>query len=230
MTGTLINVTTVVVGAVCGTALGTRLPEGMRSTIMDGLGLITTLIGLSMGLKTQNILVVLGSVVLGGILGEMMGIDRRLSSLAERLQKALGGINLGKGRFSEGFMTASLVFCVGPMTIMGSIQDGLTGDFSTLAVKSALDGFASVAFAASLGIGVAFSALFILVYQGGITLLASWASSVLTDAMVVEMAAVGGVLISGIGLGLLDIKKVRVANLLPAIFIAPFLAALAGRL
>ena len=230
MTGTLINVTTVVVGATCGTALGARLPQDMRATIMDGLGLITILIGLSMGLKTQNILVVLGSVILGGILGEMMGIDNQLSALAKRLEKALGGLSLGKGRFAEGFMTASLVFCVGPMTIMGSIQDGLTGDFSTLAVKSALDGFASVAFAASLGMGVAFSALFILVYQGGITLLASWASSVLTDAMVVEMSAVGGVLIFGIGLGLLDIKKVRVANLLPAIFIAPFLVALAGRL
>ncbi len=228
VTGTLLNLATVVLGASTGTVFGKRLPENLRSNIMNGLGLVTIFIGLSMGLKTENILVVLGSVVLGGILGELMGIDNLLRRLASRLEKGLAKVNLGGGRFAEGFITASLVFCVGPMTIMGSIQDGLTGDYSTLAVKAALDGFASIAFAASLGIGVAFSGLLILVYQGSITLLASWASAVLTEPMITEMTSVGGILIFGIGLGLLDIKRVPVANLLPAIFVAPSLVWLAG--
>lgn len=243
MTGTLINTATVVAGGTLGTLLGNRLPARVRNTVMDALGLTTTLIGLKMAFETSNVLLLLGSLLLGGIMGELVDIDAALNRLARRLEEKVlarstpdggaAGAHRGApagedtgGRFARGFVTASLVFCVGPMTIMGSIQDGLTGDYSTLAIKATLDGFAALAFASSLGMGVTFSALVVLVYQGGITLAASWAQAILTPAMVAEMTATGGLLIFAIGLGLLELKRIRVANLLPAIFVAPLLVAL----
>lgn len=239
MTGTLINTATVVAGGTLGTLLGDRLPARVRSTVMDALGLTTILIGLKMAFATSNVLLLLGSLLLGGLAGELLDIDAALNRLARRLEKKLApggaaegthhGASAGEetgGRFARGFVTASLVFCVGPMTIMGSIQDGLTGDYSTLAIKAMLDGFAALAFASSLGMGVTFSALVVLVYQGGLTLAASWAQAILTPAMVAEMTATGGLLISAIGLGLLELKRIRVANLLPAIVVAPLLVAL----
>jgi uncharacterized membrane protein YqgA involved in biofilm formation len=224
VTGTLLNVATVLIGSGLGTLLGQRLPDKVRQTVLQGLGLVTLVAGLSMALQTRNILIVMGSVLLGGILGEWWGIEERLEALGNALQQRL---RLGSGsKLAEGFVTASLIFCVGPMTIIGSIRDGLVGDYSLLAIKSLLDGFAALALASSLGIGVMLSAVTVLVYQGGLSLLASLAQVAMSQAMVTEMTATGGTIIMGIGLILLDIKRIRVANLLPGIFIAPLIVAI----
>ena len=223
MTGTILNIVTVLVGSALGVTLGGRLSDSMRETVLRGLGLVTLVIGLQMAFETANILIVLGAVLVGGILGEWWGIEARLNRLGAWLEARFNrGGGEGSNRFIKGFVTASLLFCVGPMTILGSIQDGLSGDYRLLAIKAMLDGFASLAFASSLGIGVAFSALVILIYQGGLSLLAAQAQALLAPAMIAEMTATGGVLIIGLGLStLLEIKPIRVGNFLPALLIAP---------
>lgn len=227
MLGTLVNTGTVLVGGTVGTFLGDRLPQRVRETVMHGLGLITLVIGAQMALQTQNVLVVLGSLILGGMLGEWLRLDLRLDALGDYLRaKAARSPFLSRGHFTQGFVTASLVFCVGPMTILGSIQDGLSGDSHLLMVKSTLDACSSLAFAASLGMGVTCAALTVLVVQGGITLAASGVQHILTDPMVTEMTATGGVMLLGLGLLLLDLKRIRVANLLPGLAVAPLLVAL----
>ncbi len=224
MTGTLINTATVIAGAGLGTLLGDRLPDRIRQTVIYGIGLITLVLGMQMALTTGSILVVLLSIMLGGILGEWWTLEERLNGLGRSIEKAASKYPvLARGDFTRGFVTASLVFCIGPMTFLGSIQDGLTGNFRLLTIKSVLDGFAGFAFAASMGFGVAFAAITVLLFQGGITLGAGFLNEVLTDSMIVEMTATGGVMILGIGLLLLDIKKVKVANYLPALVIAPFM-------
>jgi hypothetical protein len=225
VTGTILNVITVVIGGTLGALLGARLPEKMRETVMHGLGLMTMVIGVQMAIGTRNILIVLASILVGGIVGEMLGIQARLDAIGKRLEERFAR-GQKAGTFTRGFVTASLVFCVGPMTILGSIQDGLLGDYSLLAIKSMLDGFAGLAFASTLGIGVAFSALTVFVVQGAISVAAMWFGSALGSVArdtpwVIEMTATGGVLIMGISLILLELKQVRVGNLLPAIFIAP---------
>lgn len=228
MIGTLINVGTVLVGGTLGLMLGSRVPERIRETLMNGIGLVTLVIGVQMALSTKNILYVLGSVLLGGLIGEALRLDDRLQSLASRLESRVVGKN-EEGLFARAFITASLVFCVGPMTILGSFFDGLNGNFQLLAAKSILDGFAALAFASSLGFGVLFSIITILLYQGGLTLGAGLLKPLLTDAMISEMTAVGGVLMLAIGLGLLDLKRIRVANFLPGLIIAPVLVELVHR-
>ena len=238
-TGTLINVITVLVGGTVGILLGTRLPERMRETIMHGLGLLTTIIGIQLSFETEQILIVLASLLLGGIAGEWLRIEGRINQLGLWLERKTSRDNdrpapdetqdvfrAGASRFSHAFLTASLLFCVGPMTILGSIQDGLSGDYTLLAVKAVMDGFAALAFASTLGPGVLFSALTVLVYQGALTLGAGLASAVLSDPMVAEMTATGGALMLALGLGLLEIKRIRAGNLLPAIVVAPIIVAL----
>ncbi len=225
MIGTILNVITVLVGGILGASLGGRLPGKVRETVMHGLGLMTMVIGLQMALGTRNILIVLASILVGGIMGEILGIQSRLDAVGKSLEERFA--RQGEtGNFTRGFVTASLVFCVGPLAILGSIQDGLVGDFNLLAVKSMLDGFAGLAFASSLGIGVAFSAPILFIYQGSISAAAIFLGTALGSVArdtpwVIEMSATGGVLIMGISLVLLELKTVRVANLLPAIFIAP---------
>lgn len=226
ITGTLLNVATVLAGSTGGVALGARLPERAQRIVMDGLGLGTLLIGAKMALETQNILILLGSILLGGLLGEMLRIQQGLDRLGEALRKQVG---VGQGsRFTEGFVTASLIFCVGPMTVMGSIEDGLTGRYQILAAKAVLDGFASLALAATLGWGVACAALTVLLFQGSLSLGASLLTRLITPAMVTEMTAAGGLMILGIGLLLLELRQIRVANFLPGLAVAPLLVALAG--
>ncbi len=234
-TGTLINVVTVLLGGAAGLWLGARLPERMRETIMHGLGLLTLVIGVQLTFETDNILIVLGSLLVGGIIGEGMRIEGRIDRLGRWLERRTAGgggepaaSDTGSTRFSHAFLSASLLFCVGPMTILGSIQDGLTGDYTLLAVKATLDGFAALAFASTMGPGVLFSALTVLIYQGALTLGAGWASAVLTDPMVAEMTATGGVLMLALGLGLLEIKRIRAGNLLPALIVAPLIVAVVG--
>jgi hypothetical protein len=231
MTGTLLNIITVLIGGTMGLLFGARLPDRFRHTVVTGLGLFTAAIGIQMFIKTENPIVVLLSLLIGGVLGEWWQIEEGLRSLGSWLETRFGmsegTTDEGTGhrsRFVRGFLTASLLFCVGPMTILGSIQDGLTGDFNLLAIKAILDGFASLAFASTLGIGVLFSILVILFYQGGLSLLAAQFQSVITASMMNEMTAVGGVLLIGLALSsLLEIKPVRVGNYLPALAIAPLI-------
>jgi len=227
MTGTFINVGTVLTGGSLGTFLGEKLPPRIRHIVMQGVGLVTLAVGAHMALQTKNFLIVLGSILIGGILGEWARLEERLEKVGNWLKnKASRFPLLARGEFTQGFVTASLVFCVGPMTILGSIQDGLTGDYTLLAIKSVLDGFTSLAFAASMGMGVTFAALTVLIYQGSLTLGAAFFQNLLTEAMTREMTAAGGVMIIGIGLLLLEIKRIKVANFLPALVIAPLLVGL----
>jgi len=229
MTGTLINIATVIIGGTLGCLLGSRLPERVRQTVVTGLGLFTLAYGISMFIKTQNAIVVVLSLLIGIVLGEWWNIEKGLNNLGTWLEvKVLNSTDeSSQKRFIKGFLTASLLFCVGPMAILGSVQDGLTGDYQLLVVKSILDGFASLAFAASMGVGVLFSIIPVFLYQGGITLLAVQAQSFFTEGMITEMSAVGGVILLAIGIGgLLELRPIRTANFLPALVLAPLFVAL----
>lgn len=223
--GTIINVGAVVVGCGLGVMLGGRFPARIRETVLHALGALTMLLGITMALKSNNFLIVMGAVLLGGITGELIGIEKGLKRLGDYLESRMSR-NSSSQTFSAGFIAASLLFCVGPMAVVGSIQDGISGDISVLATKSILDGFSALAFATALGWGVGFSAVSVLVYQGAITLLAVYAQQVMTGAMIAELTAAGGVLVLALGFKLLEIKDIRVANLLPAIFYAPAIVAL----
>ena len=241
MTGTLLNVVAVLIGTTAGSLLGDRLPERVRGIVMQGLGLVVLLIGAQMALQVHNLLIVLASMVLGGMIGEALGIEARLDQMGTWLERRFGegeaastaGGETSAARFIRGFVTSSLVFCVGPITILGAVQDGLLGDFRLLAVKSLLDGFSSVAFSAALGRGVYFSAIVILVYQGGLSLAARGLGASIPDPAhnpaILELTAVGGLLILGIGLRLLEIKPIRVGNLMPALVLAPLFTVWFGR-
>lgn len=216
MLGTLVNVGTILLGSALGLLLRKGLPQRLRDTVMQGLGLCVILIGLSGAIETADTMCVILSVVIGGLVGAAVNIERRLENLGNLAQRKLAR---GGDGFARGFVTASLVYCVGAMAIMGALDSGLKGDYDTLIAKSALDGISAVIFASTLGPGVAFSAVAVLVYQGAITLMAGWLKPLLTDAIITEMSAVGGLLIVGIGLNMLFDKHIAVGNLLPAIFV-----------
>ena len=222
--GTAINVAAVLAGGVIGTLAGQRLPEGMRSTAMQAIGLVTLLIGVQNFMEFDNPLVPLVSVVLGLVVGELLGIDAVLKRFGDGLERRF---SKGGSPVSRAFVTTSLLFCVGPLTILGSLQDGLTGDYRLLALKSALDFVAALSFASVLGWGVLLSAGTILLVQGSLTLGAGFVEPFVTDAMISAATATGGVLIVGLGLGLLELKRVRVGNMLPALIFAPLLVAAA---
>jgi uncharacterized protein len=230
VTGTLINVAAVLVGSLAGTLAGGRLPDGVHQRVLMGLGLVTLVLGVDNALAWREaperlVLVVMFSVLLGGIAGELLRIEDRLQALGDRLQTRFSGE--GHSTVSEAFVTASLLFCVGPLTVLGAIDDGLRGDIELLTTKSVLDGFASVALAAALGPGVALAAGSVLVIQGGISLGAGLFEDALVGESLAALTSAGGVLIIGISLKLLDIRDVRVGNYLPALVLAPVLAALA---
>jgi uncharacterized membrane protein YqgA involved in biofilm formation len=233
MTGTFLNVATVLAGTLVGWLLGARLPAGMHERVLAGLGLVTLVIGVDLALAWRGTspLYVLGGVLLGGLVGEALRIEDRVAALGDRLQ-AWSSRGRPHSTVSEAFFTASLLFCVGPLTVVGSIQDGLTGDYEALATKALLDGFASVALAASLGPGVAFAAVTILVVQGGITLAAGLFAGILAEGSdaLAALTSAGGVLIIGISLKLLSVKDVKVGNFLPALVIAPGLVGVASLL
>ena len=227
MTGTWINVGTVLVGGCLGSWLGDRLPRRMREIVMQGIGLVTLAIGMSMALKTAGPLFILGSILIGGMLGEWWTLQARLDAAGKWLERRVARHPfLTRGDFIRGFVTATLVFCVGPMTVLGSTQEGLSGDASLLIVKSVLDGFTALAFAAAMGMGVTFAALSVLLIQGTLTLGGALFAQILTPPMVTELTATGGVMILGIGLLLLEIKSIRIANFLPALIVSPLLVAL----
>ena len=228
LSGTLLNAATVLIGGLLGTALGDRLPATLRENVVRGVGLFTLAMGVKFAIDTTNLLYVLGAMVAGGIVGSLAGVDTRLNRLGEWLQRrfARGATNTA----AEGFVTAAIIFCVGPLTFLGSIQNGLTQDPSLLLVKSVLDGFTAIALAATLGWGVLLTIPLILLYQGGLALGASLFVGVLSDLQLREMSAVGGLLIIGVGLKLLVIRDVKVADFLPAIIVSPLVVAGFGRL
>lgn len=230
MTGTFLNIATVLVGGVIGLIFGARIPDKLKSTVISGMGLFTAAMGIQMFLNTENPLIVLGSLLIGTLLGEWWRIEDGLQNLGKYLEQRFSKTDDdGSNKFVRGFLTASLLFCVGPMTILGSIQDGLTGDYNLLAVKSVLDGFASLAFASTLGVGVMFSTIVILVYQGGISLLAAQLNALVTTSMMNELTATGGVILVGLAISsLLEIKKIRVGNMLPGLLVAPLIVWVLG--
>lgn len=212
----------VLIGSGIGLAIGNRLSQRLREIMTTGLGLSTLLIGVQMVLKVQNPLVVIASMVIGGVVGELLGIEEALERAGEWLRSRARS---GSGTFVTGYVTASLVFCVGPMTLLGSIQEGLTGNPDIIYTKAMLDGAASVAFASSLGVGVGFAAITVLVFQGALTLLGAQLAFLLRPEILNEVTATGGLLILAIGLLLLEVKRLRVANLLPALVVVVLLTA-----
>ncbi len=221
MKGTLVNTATVIIGSLIGLAVGSRFTEKIKTIVLQALGLCTFLIGIKMAFKTDNILLVICSLALGGITGELLKIEDGLEKIGEIIKSK---VKSGSGTFVLGFVTASLVFCVGPMTIVGSIQDGISGNADTLYAKSMLDGFASIAFASSLGVGVFFSFLTVLIFQGALTILGSQLTFLVEPSILNELTATGGLMILGIGFYLLDIKRIKVGNFLPALVFVVILA------
>jgi uncharacterized protein len=236
--GTFLNVGTVLVGTAIGVTLGRRLPAGLQQRVLAGLGLVTAVVGVDLALawRETSPLYVLGAVLLGGLVGEAIGIEARLARLGDRLQARVTRRRdptrdgRGTSTVSEAFFTASLLFCVGPLTVVGSFEDGLNGNIEPLATKSLLDGFASIALASTLGAGVAFAAVTVLVVQGALTLGASLFEDVLRGEALSAMTSTGGVLIIGIALKLLDLKDVKVGNFLPALVLAPALVGIVSLL
>jgi hypothetical protein len=241
MGGTILNTLTVLIGSALGLVVGNRLEQRIQESVVTGLGLVTLYVGLDNAGKTGNVIIPLLSLLSGAIIGELLRLDLRLERFAGWLQATAQGRGGGaddaaaqdrRARFIEGFITASLVFCVGPLTFVGSIQDGMGLDsgYQMLAIKSALDGFAAMAFAASLGIGVMFSVITVLGAQGALALIGSVAGEFMTDPMIDEMSAVGGLILVGLSLVLLDLKKPRVVNFLPGLLVAPVIVAVATEL
>jgi len=240
--GTAVNVLTVLVGSVLGRLLGNRLPVRTRDLVTDALGLTTLLIAATSAAAVLDpalaarvgssapLLIVLGSLVLGGLVGSLLGLERRVESLGAWLQRRLAGGATGadRERFVEGFVVASLVFCTGPLTILGSLNDGLGNGPEQLLLKATLDGFAALAFASSFGWGVAASALTVLVVQGGLTVLGVLLGDVLPAAELSAVTACGGLLLVGVALRLLRIREIAVADLLPALLVAPLLVQVAA--
>lgn len=229
MTGTIVNTIGVIIGGLIGVLLGKAIPEKLSSRLMQALGLCTLLIGLTGTVKditfnndqtvySQNIILIIISMVIGTLIGELLDLDKLLNDLGNRLQEKFKSKN-GNSTLAEGFVTASLLFCVGAMTIVGSMQSGLLGDNSTIFAKTVLDFIASIVFASSLGIGVVLSAAFVFTYQGAITLIAYFAGNFLSNYMISQMTFVGNLIIIALALNMLKITKIKVMNLVPSIFI-----------
>lgn len=216
MLGTIVNVLAIIAGSLFGFIFRKGIKDKYKATIIDGLSLCVIIMGIMSTIKTENILLVISSIVIGSIIGEMIGIEEGLDKVGVKLQKRFAS---GDTNFSKGFITATLVYCIGAMSIVGALEAGLTGNYKTLFAKSILDGVASIIFTSSLGIGVIFSVIPVLIYQGSITLLSTYLRDIFTPLMINEISAVGGILIMAISLNLMGIKKIRVSNMLPSLLI-----------
>ncbi len=216
MLGTIVNSLAIIVGAILGISLKNGIKEDYKNTIMDGIGLCVLIIGIMGGIESENIVLVISSIVLGSLIGEIIGIENKLDKLGNKME---GYFGKNDSNFSKGFVTGSLVYCIGAMAIVGALESGLSGNHQTLFAKSTLDGISAIIFSSTLGIGVAFSAIPVFIYQGIITLLANFVKDILTPEVIREMSSVGGILIAAIGINILGIKKIKVGNMLPAIFI-----------
>ena len=223
MLGTIVNALAIIGGCLAGLIVKGRLTEKISSTIMNGLALCVLYIGISGALKGKDTLEIIICIALGALIGEIIDLDKRLNDLGDMIENKINGNKKNKDKekisISEGFVTSSLLFCVGAMAVVGSLESGLQGNHTTLFAKSILDGVSAIIFTSSLGIGVMLSSVAILIYQGSITLLAGCLSTVLTDSVISNMSAVGSLLIVGLAFNMLGVTKIKVANLLPAIFI-----------
>lgn len=241
--GTAINVVAVLVGSLLGMAVGSRIPQHTRDVVTDCLGLVTLLMAALSAIAVTDraltgavpagsaVLIVLGSLLFGSIIGSLLGIERWLGSLAGRIQSRIRGSGEdepgARERFIEGWLTTSLLFCVGPLTVLGSLSDGMGRGIDQLVLKSALDLFAALAFASTFGLGVVFSAVSVLVIQGSLTIAGWWLGSFLPEPHVLALTAAGGLLLVGIGFRLLKLREVPVGDMLPALLVAPLLTQLA---
>ncbi len=216
MLGTIVNAISIVVGGSLGSLFGSKLSKRYSDIVLNSIALSVILVGLLSAIKTEELLLVIASMAVGSIIGEFIQIEDRLNKLGDKLQEKFSH---SKGNIAEGFVTATLIYCIGSMAILGSIESGINGDHTTLFAKSILDGVSALVFSATLGIGVAFSAVAVFIYQGSITLLSGQVSDLLTVDAIRELSAVGGLLIMTIGFNVLNITKIKVGNMLPAVFI-----------
>jgi uncharacterized protein len=221
MLGTVINAAAVIVGSSVGLLIQSRLPQRITNIVFQGIGLFTLFLGITMAMKTGNFLVMIFSIVLGSIVGELLDVDGRMTRMSEFLKKK---IRLKSERFSEGLVTAFLIFCMGSMSILGPIEEGLGKPPNILLAKSVLDAFSSMALSASLGLGVVFSVIPLVIYQGSITLFAGYVQGFFTNALIGELTAVGGLLLIGLGINILEIKSLKILNMLPSLVIVVILA------
>jgi hypothetical protein len=219
MLGTIVNALAILAGSLVGLLFTRGIPDNYKEIVMNGVGLAVVLIGLKSALVSDNLMVVIFSVIIGALLGEFLKIETHLENMGNRLEKAVVSRSSDTRSFARGFVTASLVFCVGSMAIIGSLESGLTGNHQTLFAKSILDGVTSIIFASALGIGVAFSSIAVFLYQGSITIMAFFLKNFLVPETIGQMTSVGGLLILAIGLNLLKITTIKVGNLLPGIFL-----------
>ncbi len=221
MTGTLINAAAIIVGSIIGIGLHTKLPERIVKIVFQGIGLFTLFIGFYMGMKTNNLFLMILSIVTGGIIGEWINIDKYINRFGDKVKLKLKSKN---SKFTEGLITAFLLFCMGSVTILGAIEEGLGGEPNLLLAKSVLDGVSSIALAAAMGFGVAFSVIPLLIYQGGLTLLAAYFGDYFASHIIDELTAVGGLMLIGLGLSILEIKQIKILNMLPALIVIVILA------
>ena len=221
MLGTIVNVIAIILGSILGILIKSRLPERVNKIIFQVIGLFTITLGLTMAIKTNNFLIVAFSLIIGSVIGEIIDIENYLERLSDKLKNTLKN---SSDKFSEGFVTATLIYCIGPMAILGSIEEGLGNSPNLLFAKSVLDGVASIALSSALGIGVMFSVIPLLLYQGGLTLFANYVSNYLGDALIFELSAVGGILLLGLGMNIAEIKKFKVVNMLPSLLVVVILS------
>jgi uncharacterized membrane protein YqgA involved in biofilm formation len=221
MIGTIVNISAVIAGTTIGALLKSRLPKKMVQTIFHVLGIFTLVIGFIMALKVHSLLIVFFSLIIGTVLGEIIDLDNHVERFATNLKKKMKS---GGEQFSEGLLTGFLMFCMGSMTILASFDEGIKNDSTLMITKSIMDGFSSIALASAFGIGVGFSVIPMLIYQGSLTLLASYLGSFFSPTMIIELTATGGILLIGLGFNILEIKKIKVFNMLPALVFAVFFA------
>lgn len=221
MTGTLINAAAIIVGSLIGIGLHTRLPERIVKIVFQGIGLFTLFIGFYMGMKTNNLFLMIISIVTGGIIGEWINIDKYVNLFGDKVKTKFKSKN---SKFTEGLVTAFLLFCMGSVTILGAIEEGLGGEPNLLLAKSVLDGVSSIALAAAMGFGVAFSVIPLLIYQGGLTILATYFGDYFSNHIIDELTAIGGLMLIGLGLNILEIKHIKILNMLPALIVIVILA------
>ncbi len=219
--GTLINVAAVILGSLIGILINQKLPRKIIVIIFQVMGLFTLVLGISMSLRTEHYIIVIASLVAGGIIGEWIDLDRYMNVWSEKLKRRM---RLGNDKFSDGMITAFLLYCMGAMTILGAIEEGVEGTYDILLMKSLMDGVSSIALASGLGIGVMFSTIPLLVYQGGLTLFSSFIGEHFTDVIVKDLSATGGILLIGLGINILEIKQLKILNMVPALVIVVILS------
>lgn len=222
MIGTLVNTGAVICGGAIGLLLKSKLPERIIKIIFQAIGLFTLAIGATMAVKMEDILMVVGSLVIGALLGEWWRIDKGADSMSESLKRRL---KLGNDRFSEGLVSAFLIFCVGAMTIVGAIEEGIEGKPDLLLTKSLMDFFVAMMLSSAFGVGVLFSAIPLFIFQASLTLLAGYAAQFFTDRIILGLSSVGGILLMGLGIDILEIKKLKLINMLPALIVVALLLA-----